>query len=331
MAKAPKRIEAWLLCSLLLVTACAPRAGVTTPGKMAAVAERQREELHCQGVAGLEPLLAPETALLLGEMHGTSESPAFAGNAICLALRAGRSVTLGLEMPREDEERLEAFLRSEGTEKDRAALLDSPFWQAAYQDGRRSQSSFALLDQVRRLRLQRWPVHVVLFDRSAQPSDSGQERDRWMAEGMKEAIEARPGDLFIALAGNAHMRISRGTHWDPNYEPAGFVLTQLESRLKISALDVAYSSGTAWFCTSAEPTGCHVRPLRGTGDDQGVRVIRFPEVKDGYTGVYNVGSLTASPPAARLAEGEDNSGLDPGPAQPSMGLLVPGECEWLAS
>jgi hypothetical protein len=297
MQQVLRRLESlFLLCVLPVTLACS--AGVkNTPSATPGAA--QNSEFQCNEVPGLQPLLKAGDGLLLGEMHGTAESPAFAADAVCLALRAGVPVTLGLEMPREDEERLEAFLRSQGTDQDRTAFLDSPFWHAAYQDGRRSQGMFALLDEVRRLRLKGLPVHVVLLDRSAPPSDSGQERDRWMAEGMKKAIEARPGNLFIALAGNAHTRISRGTRWDPNYESAGFVLTQLEPRLKVTALDVAYSGGAAWFCVTAEPTSCMVRSLKGSGDDQGVRVIRYPAVTDGYTGVYNVGALTASPPAVR--------------------------------
>jgi hypothetical protein len=301
MGKVPSRIGS-LLCVFLLAAGCAPGPAARTPETTARAAELRLESLHCQEVPGLEPLLAPGTALLLGEMHGTAESPAFAGNAVCLALRKGTAVTLGLEIPREEGARLEAFLSSPGTEKDQAALFDSPFWQSDYQDGRRSQSRFALLDQMRRWRLQGWPVHVVLFDRSAQPTGADEERDRWMAEGMKDAIEARPGDLFLALAGDVHMRIRRGTPWNPDYQPAGFVLTQFEPQLKVTALNLAYSGGNAWFCVTAEPPSCKVRSLRGAGDDQGVRVIQYPEVKDGYTGAYNVGLLTASFPAARSAD-----------------------------
>jgi len=38
--------------------------------------------------------------------------------------------------------------------------------------------------------------------------------------------------------------------------------------------------------------------LRGKGDGQGDRVVLHPEVTNGHSGVYQVGSLTASPPAA---------------------------------
>jgi hypothetical protein len=156
---------------------------------------------------------------------------------------------------------------------------------------------------VRRWRRQGRRVRVLLFDRRAQPAGSGQERDRWMAESMNEAIETRRGDLFIAVAGNVHMRIGPGVPWDASYEPAGFLLARSARQRRIVALDVAYREGTAWFCTSADAASCGVKPVRRAGDRQEAGVILYSAPKDGYNGVYNVGVLTASPPAADPGRG----------------------------
>ncbi|HTQ81108.1 MAG TPA: hypothetical protein VMM92_14000, partial [Thermoanaerobaculia bacterium] len=107
---------------------------------------------QCPAIAGLAPLLAPGHGLLLGEVHGTVESPAFLANAVCLALQAGRSVTVALEIPLQEEARFEAYLGSAGSAADRTALLAGAFWQDPYQDGRRSQAMLALLESLRRLR-----------------------------------------------------------------------------------------------------------------------------------------------------------------------------------
>ncbi len=264
--------------------------------------------LACREVPHLTPLLEPGATLLLGELHGTVESPEFAENAVCLALRAGRSVALGLEIPREESPLVETFLASSGRPEDRSALLASPFWSSSYQDGRRSQSRLALLDQVRRWRREGRPIRVVLFDRAAQPS-SGQERDRWMAQELHEAITSRPQDLFVALAGNVHMRIGRGVPWDAQYEPAGFLLVQALPRRPTAALDVAYTQGTAWFCTSADAASCQVRAVKQAAapqGTQGIQVVLYPDPKDGYNGIYRVGLLTASPPAVAPKGGAAN-------------------------
>ena len=61
-------------------------------------------------LAGIERFLEPGTVLLLGELHGTEESPAFVSRVVSLALGKGRSVTVALEIPREETNRFETFL-----------------------------------------------------------------------------------------------------------------------------------------------------------------------------------------------------------------------------
>ena len=291
------------LAVLLLTAGCASRSGVTTAP---AASPASPEPLACREVEGLGPLLAPGAGVLVGEIHGTVESPAFVANAACLALRTGLPVTVALEIPREEQARVETFLASAGSDTDRAALLDSSFWQDAYQDGRRSQAMLSLLDEIRRLHRGGHPVRVKLIDR-LDPRAGSQERDRWMGEALVEAFEETPGGVVLSLTGNVHSRITRGTPWIADYDPAGFVLVTARPDLRVTSLDVAYANGTAWTCTSAEASSCQVRTLRGVGDAQGGRVVVHPEVTNGHSGVYHVGTLTASPPAA----------LTPGPSPAS--------------
>jgi len=128
----------------------------------------------CTSVPGLDALLKPSTALLLGEIHGTAESPAFVATTVCLALHAGQAVTVGLEMPYDDQPRAEAYMRS-GADSDRAALLSSPFWAETYQDGRRSRAMASLLQRLHEFTADGLPVHLVLFDR--RENASAQARD----------------------------------------------------------------------------------------------------------------------------------------------------------
>src|ERR1051326_1106924 len=100
----------------------------------------------CDPVDGLGPLLEPGSVLLLGEMHGTEESPAFVDRAACLAHKAGQPVTVALEIPVQEEPLISAYLSSQGGEKDRAALLRGSFWADPYQDGRRSKAMLGLIE-----------------------------------------------------------------------------------------------------------------------------------------------------------------------------------------
>ena len=66
----------------------------------------------------------------------------------------------------------------------------------------------------------------------------------------------------------------------------------------MTALDVAYSTGSAWTCTSGDHASCKAHTIHGNGDDRGVRVV-LKAGEDGFNGVYNVGTVSASEPAAR--------------------------------
>lgn len=283
-----KRIS--LLLPLAFAAACASSPTVQTPS----------EPLACREIDGLAPLLAPGAVLLLGEMHGSAEIPAFAADAACQGLKEGRSVTLALEIPRDNQARVDAFLASEGTAVDREALLGSTFWTDVYQDGRRSEAMLALIEEARRLRRQGRPLRIVLIDWDRKQGEA-QERDRAMAEALAAAArqaQAEEGAL-IFLTGNIHSRISKGTPWNPDFESAGSLLVREIPDLSITALEAAYADGTVWTCATSEVDSCQARPLRGRGDAQGGRIVLHPEVKNGHHGLFHVGPLTASPPAVR--------------------------------
>ncbi len=264
-----------------------------------------RAPLACKSVEGFAPLLRPGSVLLLGELHGTAESPAFTGNAACLALAAGRSVTVGLEIWQEEEPRIAAFLASAGAAADRAALLDSPFWRDSYQDGRRSEAMAALLENLRRFRHDGWPVRVALLDR--QVHGSGQERDRAMAERLRGIVAAAPADLVITLTGNLHARLAKGVPWDKSYENMGFLFARALPGVQATALDARSTGGTAWYCqgtaagspAAGADNGCKVWPVQGRPGTGAAKVVVHPGLDgDGFNGVYEIGGTTASSPAS---------------------------------
>ena len=75
---------------------------------------QSHQAISCPEVPGLAPLLKPGHVVLLGEMHGTNESPQFLSDALCVALQNSHSVTVGLELPFSETERADAFLESSG-------------------------------------------------------------------------------------------------------------------------------------------------------------------------------------------------------------------------
>lgn len=257
--------------------------------------------LDCPPVPGAEPLLERAEVVLVGEMHGTEESPAFVAALACRALAAGRPVTVGFEIAASEEERFAAYLDSDGGEAARATALAGPPWQAEgrAQYGATSEAMFGLLESLRRFRAAGHPVGFALFNRSG--AGGGQNRDRLMADTLGGHVKRSAGGLLIALTGNIHSRLAPGTRWDPEYEPMGLLLLRADPELRVIALNVAHAGGTAWMCT---PEECGAQRLRArVGEDRELFTVALSEElqPDGHHGTYYVGEVHASPPAAREA------------------------------
>ena len=217
--------------------------------------------------------LAPGHVLILGEMHGTQQSPQLAGVAVCDAVRSGRRVGLFVEWPVSLREKLpdETQLRADG------------FFTADFQDGRRS---LALLDLV--LRTQTWategaPVSVVPMDPVEGVRDAG------MAAAVRTWMHAIPESVAIVLVGNVHARRTKGFHDDASYEPLAYRLLDFGDRLR--SLDVRYANGSAWNCSP----DCGIHPLSGQsrGDDWMIEWTR----RGTFDGTYYIGVPTPSFPA----------------------------------
>lgn len=253
--------------------------------------------LSCDALAGVERLaLEPGTILFFGELHGTAEAPALVADVACGALLRGASLRVGLELPHQETASTEAYLASAGREEDRKKLLSGPFWQREYQDGRSSQAIADLIEELRRLKSAGQPVTVTLFD-SSEPAESGQERDREMAERLTQAAESHPSEVLVVLTGNLHARLEPGNPLDSDYEPVGYLLRQALPDRRILAFDFSSAGGTAWICISAEAKDCQARELRGQGEgERRLTLFEQPNEK-GFDGTYHVGAMSASPPA----------------------------------
>ena len=250
---------------------------------------------ECPAVPGLDPLLEPGTVLLLGEIHGTEQAPAFVAGVACAALAKGLPVTVGLEIDRPEDAAFQAYLASDGGAEARRALLASPTWTREEQYGLGSRAMLGLVDRLRELAAGPGELRLVLIDRH-EPQD---ERDRAMAERLAEASEARPGDFVVVLTGNLHNRLTRGTPWNAELEPMGYQLVRLRPEARIVSLDMAHPGGTAWVCFPGPPRDCGVKELSGPEDATGRTGIELLDDAAGkpFSGRYFTGPITASEPA----------------------------------
>ncbi|MGD8376700.1 MAG: PQQ-binding-like beta-propeller repeat protein [Acidobacteriota bacterium] len=256
---------------------------------------------------GLEPILAPGTVLLLGELHGTVEGPATVSRVVAAALARGLPVTVGLEIPREEDARVQAFLRSAGAQDDRAAMLAGPFWQSSYQDGRRSEAMANLIDDLRRRAGD--DVGLILFDRS-RPAAGSAEREEWMADSLASFATAHPDRLLVVLVGNLHARLTVGSLPGLSEPMATRIARRLPERV-VRSLELAGADGTAWICSGRG--GCGEVRVGATSDGEGpsVTLQEHPDAR-GYSGAIRVGPIHASPPAEptlRISHPEPGNGF----------------------
>jgi len=229
--------------------------------------------------------------ILLGELHGLEAAPAFAIDLACRLATTAKPVLLALEIPRQEQGRIDAFLGSSGGAPNEAALLDGPFWRREFQDGRSSRARLALLDVARALRAQRLPIRVVAVDDADVPSPA---RDSAMAAMLLAA--RKPGETAVFLVGDLHARTRPGAPWNRNIVWAGVRLRSQEPRLL--SLDNRFLGGETWMCLGNAPSDCGIKTVKGRGGTSGFRIERFAATDSiGFDGMFDIGPATPSLPA----------------------------------
>ncbi|RKG90186.1 hypothetical protein D7W82_04575 [Corallococcus sp. CA049B] len=259
-----------------------------------------------QSILGLKKLATAGGVLLLGELHGTQEVPRFIAQSVCQLVTAGMPVTVGLELPVENEERITTFLQSQGGEVDWLKLMEAPFWRSPYPDGRGSEAVANMLEQLRHLRAQGLDVAVFVYDH---PKLSGQQREDALTKTVLARVKATPQRFHLVVSGNVHPRTAKGLPWDKQYKPMGYLL---KDQLKdVTALDMAYDSGTAWICaadTQGRKLDCGVKEAKGKDNGDRFFVHRWSSANnEGYHGVFYVGHVTASEPAINKGLGNPDA------------------------
>ena len=159
--------------------------------------------------------------IVIGEMLGTEQAPAFVGQLACGLLKQNRPVVVALERNGTEQEALNRYLTSAGQPADIRALLSGPSWALHPQDGHNSQAMLKLLDQLRQWRQGGQPVGVLAMQsgfRPVVPPETIQMRpyngdemarmngilDRSMADNVWIASVIYGGYTVIALARDVH-------------------------------------------------------------------------------------------------------------------------------
>jgi hypothetical protein len=187
----------------------------------------------------------------------------------------------------------DAYMKTSGTPPDRKALTDSAFWNEKWQDGRRSQAMFSLIEHVRRMRQDGANVAIDAFDvqESDLPVPLTQDerlprdaRDAFMAQHIELRLAQYPKARYFALTGRLHAakRMGVDAKWNSGAEPMALRLNQ---RLPVFSIEGAWSGGVAWACWERDSAdGCRAQAVDPSepGDKFDLRIA--------------LGQLTASPP-----------------------------------
>lgn len=186
--------------------------------------------------------------VVLGEYHGTAETPRLVADLMERYSRNTAAVRLGLELPMSENVALARYLRSDGGADARETLRTSPFWAVKddQHDGRRSRDMLALIEAVRVLRAQGRDVGVAGYDNETGASTSSDQRDAAMAAHLRQQFNALPADArLLVLTGNVHAMRTRSADAPPEMQKtmAAYLLDLPLYSVRLEAL-----RGHFWAC-----------------------------------------------------------------------------------
>lgn len=245
-------------------------AAVTVAGSaLACSPSAQSVQSQAQGQAAAKELI------LVGEVHGTEETPAEFGNMVERLSRKRHPVNVGIELP---PTALDAPCGG--------AVPEDSYWKRPMQDGRTSGSMLRLVCRMKDLESR---GRIRLFGIVPQgPAPDGRHP---YYEAIRRGLD-RPAARTLVLLGNFHTR--RG--------PGGLAQMLEEAGAKVTALTVSSPTISAWNCRGAQSCGsgsmtanfCGVEAKRPT-------VVLGESAKMGpapkWDGCLVFPSLSASPPA----------------------------------
>lgn len=246
------------------------------------------------GVACMLPLDLPDTAMsarivMLGETHGTLESPQFAGRLTCLFARRDKTI-LALEIATAEQPAIDRYLQSSGDAASRRELLTGIHWQPRFMDGRSSIAMLELIERVRVLRADGLPTELLAFD----GWEKGRSRDAVMAANIRAALAHDDASRMVILVGNAHADKARA----PQAATEQWSLAQHLAGLNMVSLNLQSTHGSFWGCFGPKVEDCKVEDA-GENPQPGSAIapVTFLPGDARFDGVVQLGKITASLPA----------------------------------
>jgi hypothetical protein len=247
----------------------------------------------CEQAAKFPPEVRASRLVALGEVHGTTEAPAFAAKLVCtLATSDSAPVVMALEVPDDLQAGIDAYVNGGPEAVFAEHMKQSKFWTRSMQDGRSSIAMLKLISDVRALRAHGLPVSVLAFDVGIASSKQQLRRDAVMANHIRAAWLADAMSRVVILTGNVHAKKTYGALFNPRYESVVYLLADLKP---LSFL-MRSTGGEAWICNSG---GCGPQTSSGNPSalQEAAGLTNDPSLLPAFDGYFDVGRTTASLPS----------------------------------
>jgi hypothetical protein len=250
----------------------------------------------CSPIPGAEQLWSrPKLRwLIVGELHGSNETPAAFLDLVCDALEHGKRVTVALERSSSEQELLNHILTDSDSAHAVKELLRQRDWREV-PDGRSSEAMLHMILALRDLHRSHPQLSIFAFDTS--PSSPKGGRDKAMGKALLSLRQNRPQDFILVLTGSAHA--SEQPLMELGYNPAAAYLPADE---RVS-LDVMSNGGEYWVQTYEDKKlACGPLNLGSPSKNRTRGIVLDPKLAADvgtFDGILSLGiPATASAPAA---------------------------------
>ena len=246
----------------------------------------------CAAIPGATAILSDHSikTIVVGEFHGTTETPVVFEDLTCLAASSGRRVVVALEHPTTEQPQIDEFIASDGGPAALQALISSAEWHTPFPDGRTSAARLTLLRQLREMVRAKKVARVIAIMPTARLSSSKYEKA--MATNVLNA--GHENELVLALVGNVHALL---VPWKSSPGISYLPMAANLPRAATKTLNATGNGGSAWVCMPA--CGSHGFGPARTSYSRGIRLVGLGEKS--YDGFLHLGvPTTASLPASRI-------------------------------
>ena len=224
--------------------------------------------------------------IIFGEIHGTTELPAFFLDCVQEFHRNNERVQIFLEFPTDIDVLLKEYVQEKIS---LTKFISESHWKK--NDGRASIAMLNLINEVKNTGLGNIPIFAIDASKYVENRD---------AEMMSNFMKSFSSDSYnIVLVGNLHAQLKA-------YHRGTKIITPFASLLKgkiseIASFRAAYPAGSAWVCTP----DCGLKNIDKNDDEFEefpINNVYWGKVEVKYSGVFKVGSISASSPARNVKD-----------------------------